>query len=360
MDPLASRLREERERQGLTVRDLSVVTKIREPYIEAVERGRYDVLPAVYVRSFVKTLGTSLGLSQHEMNLLMQQVFDGSEDALRLPRSSPPTQPPPGLESTVQKASEVVSTTVSKASEAVGDSIRKIRAMQPPAFFTDRPRFIMLLALLAALALVVIFVLVIAGGREPEKDVTNADADSAITVAETPVAGSGMPLDSMRLTATVTDSAWITITMDGARTREQVLAPKGDYEWRANEKFVLNITNAGGVRFYRDGVPLPLFGRRGEAVRSIRITRTDVVSSSQPVDGRSQQAINSASPPRPQPRPAQPPAQPQPRPKPQAQPQQRSQPSQAPAQRQTRDARRRPANSRNIPLITPAPTRPPR
>ncbi len=341
MDPLATRLRAERERQGLSVRDVSVVTKIREPYIEAIERGRYDVLPAVYVRSFVKTIATSLGIPDAETRRLADEVFEGNEEALRLPRSIPPQQPPPGLESTVQKAGEVMSATVAKATEVVGDQFKRLRALRPPGFFTDRPRFIMLLALLGAVALVVVFVMLIASGGEDESTGQSApDSAAAVTVTDqSSEGGSGSPLDSMHLTAEVMDTSWITITMDGMRTQQQVLAPGNEYEWVANEKFVINVTNAGGVRFFRDGEPLPLFGKRGEAVRSVRITRTDVVSSAQTSAG--QRRISS------------------PTPTPTAQPAPTRTPPPQPRSANRQNTRKR--NSRpNIPIITPAPTRPPR
>ena len=59
--------------------------------------------------------------------------------------------------------------------------------------------------------------------------------------------------DSITLSAEVLDTSWVTITMDGARTRQLVLVPGSQHQWRATEKFVLSLSNAGGVRFIRDG-----------------------------------------------------------------------------------------------------------
>ncbi|MBK7185213.1 MAG: helix-turn-helix domain-containing protein [Ignavibacteria bacterium] len=89
MDPLAERFRRERERLGISIRELALETKIREPYIDALERGRYDVLPAVYVRSFIRTIGTSLQIPADEIKSLMDATFDdeGSTSG-RLPASS--------------------------------------------------------------------------------------------------------------------------------------------------------------------------------------------------------------------------------------------------------------------------------
>lgn len=369
MDPLANRLRQERERQGLSVRDLAIVTKIREPYIEAVERGRYDVLPAVYVRSFVKTIAGALGIPLRETLALMAEVFDGSEDSLRLPRAIPPAQPPAGLESSVQRAATVFNQTVSKASEAVGDTFKKVSALQAPNFFSNRPRFIMVLALLLVVLLIIAFALIITSQDSSEQaQDAPIEGSAEVTVSESDVPDpTTVHVDSMILTANVTDTAWLTITMDGSRTQQHILSPREEYRWAANKKFVLNITNAGGVRFYRDGEPLPLFGKTGEAVRSIVITRTDVVSSAQTVDGAQQTPVPLDTPKRQQAPVAssqtetsrvQKPKTEKPRNQ-----QQSAQPNHQAVQRRStqKPARQRPAQQRrSIPLITPAPTLPPR
>lgn len=372
MDPLATRLRAERERQGLSVRDISVVTKIREPYIEAIERGRYDVLPAVYVRSFVKTLAGSLGIPDKEVTVLMQRVFEGEEDALRLSRSVPEQQQAGNvIESSVQKASDAVANSVTKASEVVSHSIRSIRQLEPPQFFGNRQRTIMVLAAVGALVLVILFAWLVAPSSTDDNSEA-AGADSSGSISES--AGNGNVIDvtasvadSMKLTTQVNDTAWLTITTDATHTTQQVLVPGESYAWWAKEKFVLNISNAGGVRFFRDGEPLPLFGRRGETVRSVTITRTDVISSASPSStlptiqyppANTTNAMRETV----KPQAAEPKQPSQKRTAPSTQPK----PVRKPARQATaRQARRQPSPTRRdrrstMPMITPAPVRPPR
>lgn len=363
MDPLATRLRQERERQGLTTRDVSVVTKIREPYIEAIERGRYDVLPAVYVKSFVKTLSNSLAIPEQEIRQLMATVFDGDDDAVRLSRYQP-EQTSQSIEQTMVRATEAVSSTVAKATEAVGTSYRKIRSLQPPTLLTDRPRIVMVLAMLAAIGVVALFVWLLSSSNESDDKGAQAvqeELSSEITVPS--VSGAVSTADSMHLTADVQDTAWLTITMDGSHTRQQVLTPGDEYTWLAKNKFVLNISNAGGVRFYRDGEALPLFGRRGETVRSVTITRTDVISSAAPAGGISTAPSSNPAPtakvhPNTNVRPAttKPTAAARPAPQPRAKPVVRRQQRQ-PVKRQQQPSRKA---TRSLPMITPAPIRSPR
>ncbi|HWQ60800.1 MAG TPA: helix-turn-helix domain-containing protein, partial [Negativicutes bacterium] len=56
-------LRAEREKQGLTVKDIEKSTSIRALYIQAIEDGKYDVLPGeVYLKGFMRNYASFLGL----------------------------------------------------------------------------------------------------------------------------------------------------------------------------------------------------------------------------------------------------------------------------------------------------------
>ena len=64
-------LRSEREKLGLTVKDIERETSIRALYIEGIENSDYDSLPSeVYVRGFIKNYATFLKLNPE---LVMQQ-----------------------------------------------------------------------------------------------------------------------------------------------------------------------------------------------------------------------------------------------------------------------------------------------
>lgn len=59
--------RQERENQGLTLRDIEEVTSIRLKYLEAIENGNNDLLPGeVYAKGFVRNYAITLGLDGDE------------------------------------------------------------------------------------------------------------------------------------------------------------------------------------------------------------------------------------------------------------------------------------------------------
>ncbi|MDZ4746246.1 MAG: DUF4115 domain-containing protein [bacterium] len=263
MDPLAERLRLARERQGRTLRELSAETKIREPFLEALEGGRYNVLPAVYVRSFIRTAGAALHIPAKEIIALMNEVFDPVDDEVsgsRLPASSQPPMLP-----------------------ETPSPISALLALRPKSL---RSPFALAMAILGVVALFVIIWALFLRGSNNTPATTFGGADSVIDVDARRALGLGgsdegaiAETDSIVLTAQARDTAWLNITSDEKRTQQIVLLPGSEYQWSAMQKFVLSVGNAGAVTFSRNGQTLKPFGKTGEVVRSVTITRKDVKSS---------------------------------------------------------------------------------
>ncbi|CAN5408837.1 hypothetical protein BH10BAC6_BH10BAC6_03750 [soil metagenome] len=266
MDQLAERLRTERERQGRSLAELSAQTKIREPFLEAIELGRYGVLPPVYVRSFIRTYAQALRLPMPEINVLIERVLATDDDdrsfvpqSLRNPsRVSPPPHQ------------------TSKPRLPIKDRIAELLASLPkptfamPTFLHGR-RGLLILAILVVLVGVLYLVV---QRSSTDGDGTSTDSSTTISVGQ-----NGNPLDSMILTALASDTSWLTITMDSNRTQQIVMLPGQEQRWSAMKEFKVALGNAGALTFSRNGVTLPPLGKKGEAVRSVLITRNDVVSS---------------------------------------------------------------------------------
>ena len=286
MDALAQRLRLEREQQRLSVRDVSIVTKIREPYIEAIEAGRYDVLPAVYVRSFIKTLAEALGIPRVEIVRLMEEQFDlDGEVPERLPRaiSKPQTEPSSLISDAMQMAS--------KGLERPVDAVRNLASSTVLREALRRKNAYLYIGSAVVVVAALVYLLVFYTGNKKEVITEAPDVEVSVEGVEA-VAES----DSLVLTASVIDTAWLTITADGIRTQQLLLIPDEDYSWSASKKFTLSISNAGGVRFIRNGRALPKFGEAGEAVRSVTITRSEVINTSEkPVALPTKQAVQPAT-----------------------------------------------------------------
>lgn len=267
MDQLAERLRSERERQGRTLSDLSAQTKIREPFLEAIELGRYGVLPPVYVRSFIRTYAQALRIPTAEVQTLIERILSTDDDD----RSFVPT-------SLLNPARIVQATPPSAApSVPIKEQVSSLLASVPKPSF-ELPSFLHgrrgLLIMGGALLVVVVATTLTVRSCASSSEHERTDSTSAISVGM-----ANNPLDSMILTAIATDTSWMTITMDEKRTQQMVILPGQEHRWSAMQKFQVALGNAGALTFSRNGSVLPPLGKMGEAVRSVTITRTEVNSS---------------------------------------------------------------------------------
>jgi cytoskeletal protein RodZ len=96
-ESLGAKLKAAREAKGLTIDQLSAITKIGPSFLIAMENGRWDLLPGrVYLKPFTKLCAEALDLDVKEL----YEKIDGSmpEDRKKyeLPPSDPtPVAPPP-------------------------------------------------------------------------------------------------------------------------------------------------------------------------------------------------------------------------------------------------------------------------
>src|SRR5918998_2595065 len=83
---IGAALREERERQGLTLEDLEARTKIRTRYLRALENEDWDILPGpTYVRGFLRTYAGTLGLDAEDLVDDYREEFEPPQSRAGLP-----------------------------------------------------------------------------------------------------------------------------------------------------------------------------------------------------------------------------------------------------------------------------------
>ena len=268
MDPLAERLRQQRESLGISVAQLAQRTNVREPYIHALEQGMYSMLPAVYVRSFIKTLGQALGIPTVELQRLITTNLDTNPPTGRTqghvlqPKSiNDATGPEEQIERTADSVSKLISRSTSNIQSAYVDLFRKKRT------FMSKQQLFFVVGIVATC---IIAYLAFFNSSTPD---TAIPATDVINITE----------DSLTLTATVTDTCEFTITIDNQRNEKVMLIPNEEYTWSASDKFVIsNVFNAGSISFQLNSNPLPKYGNTGEVLRELTITRKDITASNAP------------------------------------------------------------------------------
>ena len=77
---MGSTFRAEREKRGLTIKDIERETSIRAKYLEALEQGRYDVLPGeVYVKGFIRNYANFLHLDAEKLVQEYREEIHGAD-----------------------------------------------------------------------------------------------------------------------------------------------------------------------------------------------------------------------------------------------------------------------------------------
>lgn len=117
MGHLGELLHQRRKSLGLTLEDLQNRTKIRGKYLEAIERGDFEVIPGeVYLRGFIRSIASELGIDPGEA---MQAYYqDLGQQATQVPAAAPPPT-----------ASSSVSRVTTPASES---AVKAARENTPP------------------------------------------------------------------------------------------------------------------------------------------------------------------------------------------------------------------------------------
>jgi hypothetical protein len=230
---LGLKLKEQRQRAGLSLADVAAETRIGTYLLRAIEDGNTDRLPGdFYLRAFARSYARVIGLGE-----ILHSV------------------PAPDGSSTRGGPRPVAS--------------RRQGWRQPPRHVSVG--MVVLVSLAAATGLVW-------WGRGEERG--KSEALPALTTrqmvrpaAKSPFVRAEMaefaPL-SMILKAG--EECWIELISDGAVVAVGVVPPGYETEVQASESIRLSLGNAGGVSFKINGLPGRMLGRRGQVVKNILMT----------------------------------------------------------------------------------------
>jgi len=288
-------LRDLRERQGISLEELSRSTRVLHHYLEALETDDLASLPApVFTKGFIRAYCQVLGVSSDEAIAL----YDLRAGQSREPTGSLAVPPPPAPDHHARAAT-------SERREGRGRGAVLIS-------------FVLLVVLGAALFAVT---LALQSGREevdgkgpadaaappqPEPIPTPAAEPAESAPAPPPVAAEPLkrppstqpsagaserpaaapsvtapsvsapvpPSPSIaqsivspyRLVARTTETTWIRVRTEDGRTSEETIPANEVREWVSNGPFVLTIGNAGGVSLELNGRPIPRLGASGAVV----------------------------------------------------------------------------------------------
>jgi cytoskeletal protein RodZ len=292
VDELGTLLREAREARALTLAEAQEATKINSRYLEALEDGRYDVLPSeVHVKGYLRNYARYLHLDPKPL----LDRYGMNREGRR------PTQPEPEVDEDLSALGPLNAPQEQVFFDPVNVDIGGGR----PSDTGSGLRIIIILALILSIAIVAIrFVPMLIGDGDGSEDLANgiqevvsglaneqeapveatADPETVATPASVITstsrnAGIVLPtptatrptlpatMEAIQLRLDITERTWMRVSIDGEVVFEG-LARKGDepYVWEALQEAQLLTGNAIGIFVTINDVPLGKLGGRGEVV----------------------------------------------------------------------------------------------
>ena len=296
-DSLGSYLRQERERQHVSLQDIVAATKIQLKFLEALENDAYDQLPAApFVVGFLRAYAQYCAMDAEEVLTAYRSLRRGPEppDVLRRPVTVP-TPSPQRVHLTrlgvflvvfglitglvvheLRRGQQARSTVASFPAVLPGIAEDTTGAATPTASVVPRTEP-------AGAAL--------AGGQTLPPASSRVEQGPSLTTLGTseaaalppaspaPVtskAGEGGGAQSpgpLVLQARAVEDTWLRIEIDGDKRHTLLLTSGKSVQWEAHERFRLTVGNVRGTRLALNGQDVPLQSGRGNVMRDVLLTR---------------------------------------------------------------------------------------
>lgn len=283
MISLGAKLRETRERKGLSLEEISMRTKIRQSYLEAIENDRLESIPGgFFSRSFARQYAEALGV-ENDLDALLRAAT-----------------PAPGLDVKLEKLTDYRSPNKSLILPG-GNEEEGTEFYHEAAFLKERQSntgWMIAAAMLACLSLGYL-----AWSQKPEL-LTSLIPSRTVAVAETPAAAaapavaSAVEAKAEQTPAPVPEAApkapvvvevkaleptWLRLTADGRQTFDGTMSVGETRTFRVDETAILLTGNAGGLDVVYNGKPVGPVGPSGR-VRTVVFTPEsyEILASSRP------------------------------------------------------------------------------
>ena len=252
-----SRLREARERRGITLRQIANSTKISVGVLDALERNDISRLPGgIFGRAFVRSYAVEVGLDPEATIQDFMATFPNDSVTVGHPTSER-NDDFELLESDRRRAGTylslvAISIPIAGAMLWVGTG-RRVRDAPPAAVATTKPAPVQ-------------------RGVEPDSPpVASAPAVVPTTAlpAETPapaVAASAPERDELTVALSVKRPCWVTATIDGQKTFDRLLQAGEQQTIEVRREMVLTVGDASAISMTLNGVAARPLGKAGDVV----------------------------------------------------------------------------------------------
>ena len=300
-------LKRTREEKKISLADIADRTLINIRHLEALERGDTSILPEAYVRAFIREYAAAIGLDGAEALRKFDRLRRPQTETGRTPLSGPaapaqgrasagqpkattgptssmapagpakPSPTPAHASASAETGEAAAHTAGAQAAPPAADSKWASFSLAPSRFLTPRMATIAAGAVIVAVAGVLAWNLFSSGSPPPVTEIpfqnVVREAEAETEAAHPPPPPPVRHVDSLTLAAAVSDTVWMTITVDSLPPHEYIFHPGAKATWHAADRFLLTLGNAGAVSFALNQKPLGTLGRRGSVMRNVPLTR---------------------------------------------------------------------------------------
>ena len=281
-DSLGSYLRQERERQQVSLQEIAAATKIQLKFLEALEHDAYDQLPASpFVIGFLRAYAQYVALDPEMVLTAYRSLHRAPEPPEVASRPVPTPTPSPqrgqlirlgvflavfglitGLvlhelrrgqatRSPVASFPAVLPGQAEKTPNAPGSVTPVVSRPEPPAARGEQGPGLTALGASEAASLPAT-----ASGTAPRKEGGGTESPGALVLQVTAVA-----------------DTWLRVEIDGDKRHTLRLASGKSVQWEASERFRLTVGNVRGIRLALNGQEIPLQSGRSNVRRDMLLTR---------------------------------------------------------------------------------------
>lgn len=310
MDSLGEFFREAREAQGLTFGQVAASTKIQESYLQAIEEENFQILPQkVFTKGFVRTYAQLLGIDEEEAlrrfsaaagsyylkeEEEQQQVIQREEDDRKgkanrnaviiltgviliglvfiLPReqSSPPSKPQEPTPEAISEPTPVPSKSEGTLDrEGQGDSHSVQKHNETPAPLKATKKLAPVPTPIPSPS--VVKPAVSKPVKVVEEEPVQTPVPSVKTMKSAFEPGRGEQDGPLMLELEALEITWVVVRSDEREPHEALLQPGERALWRAHDRFLLTLGNAGGVKVTLNGEVRGPFGKPGTVIRDLEV-----------------------------------------------------------------------------------------
>ncbi len=241
----------------MSLDDIAQATLINVDFLKAIEDGHTDILPAAYVRAFLRAYATSVGLDP----AYVMRRFEGKSGA-----PEPPPPPVPVRPTVVPDAGPEATPFLSRPGVRTWGVTAVVLLGVALIVYLTQPRTDENGSTEVPIGSIL---------RETEQRLMPKDSATGAAVA---VPHSGSARDSLTLHAAATDTVWIQIAIDANPPADYLFAPGSRRKWRARDRFTITLGNAGGIQFHLNARDLGTLGKRGAVLRDVELTREALTS----------------------------------------------------------------------------------